>query len=160
MCMFVFLFRKSQSEGICLLWSPMLDTDDNCKDQSLWDLPTNYTIHNLIIFNLFDCAAMMEFAQWYLLWNSSVGWCSGDPDIVKKKKKNYTCAFCDITAVIYFVRADISLVWLPSAQHQPPVHRPSCIYVLIITKSDLDHILCLIYKDCSLLSGSESYKRP
>lgn len=28
---------------------------------------------------------MMEFEQWYLLWKTSVGWCSSDPDIVKKK---------------------------------------------------------------------------
>lgn len=74
-------------------------------------------------------------------------------------KKIDSFAFCDIRAVIYFLRADTSLVWLPSAQRQPPVLRPSCIYVVIITKGDLDQIVCLIYKECSLPSGSKSYKR-
>lgn len=55
--------------------------------------------------------------------------------------------------MIYFLRADISLVWLPSAQRQPPVHRPFCIYAVIITKRDLDRTVHLIYKEHSLPSG-------
>lgn len=55
--------------------------------------------------------------------------------------------------MIYFLHADISLVWLPSAQRQPPVHRPFCIYAVIITKRDLDRIVPLIYKEHSLPSG-------
>lgn len=61
--------------------------------------------------------------------------------------------------MIYFPGADISLVWLPSAQRQPPAHEPFCIYVVIITKGDLNQIACLIYKGRSLPSGSKSYKR-
>lgn len=55
--------------------------------------------------------------------------------------------------MIYFLREDISLVWLPSAQRQPPVHRPFCIYAVIITKRDLDRIVPLIYKEHSLPSA-------
>lgn len=69
--------------------------------------------------------------------------------------KKWTNALYNITAVIYFPYADSSLVWLPSAQLQPPVPRPSHIYVVIITKGDLDQIACLIYKGHSLLSGSK-----
>lgn len=52
--------------------------------------------------------------------------------------------------MIYFPRADIGLVWLPSAQSQTPAHRLSYIYVAIITKVDLDQIVRLIYKGRSL----------
>lgn len=51
------------------------------------------------------------------------------------------------------------LVWLPSAQRQPPVQPPSCIYIVIITKGNLDQIELLIYKERSLPSRSKSYER-
>lgn len=57
-------------------------------------------------------------------------------------------AFCDITAGIYFPRADTSPVWLASAQRQPPVHRPSRIYVVIITKGDLYPIVLTVSALC------------
>lgn len=87
----------------------------------------------------FDWAATLELANFW-----SGNYC---------EKKVLSLTFCDV----FVLCADISLVWVPSAQHQPPVHRPSCINSAIIPEGDLHQIAFLIYKE-RLLQIKKSYK--
>ena len=127
--MFFYLVRTNQTAGILIL----KDTGD--QDRSMWQSS------DLRIFNKVGLCCYFTVGSLFCAVKC----------IVKKllSSVSLTLTFCDITAEIYFLCADISLVWLPSAQRQPPVHRPSCIYAVIITKGELDQIAFLIYKECA-----------
>lgn len=98
---------------------------------------------------------MLLFWSWLIvlaMWKRSAVWCFKR---TWQGLQNRLC-LCVTLQQWFLFHAHISLVWLPSAQHQPPVHRLSCIYVVIITKRDLDQIVCLIYKEYLLRSGSQN----
>lgn len=98
---------------------------------------------------------MLLFWSWLIvlaMWKRSALWCFKR---TWQGLENRLC-LCVTLQQWFLFHAHISPVWLPSAQHQPPVHRLSCIYVVIITKRDLDQIVCFIYKECLLRSGSQS----
>lgn len=78
-------------------------------------------------FKKFDYAAVSELAR-----------CSGTESTRLYHGLQNGLCLCVTLQQGFLFHADISLFWLASARQQPPVHRPSCIHVVIISKGNLD----------------------
>ena len=106
--------------------------------------PLICSIHNLIIFNKFWLCCNVGDGSLFSIVMSTV-----------KKLLCFLWYYC--IYLFSMCRHQSGLVNISPAP--ATCAQASCIYVVIITKGDLNQTACLIYKEHSLLSRSKSYKK-